>query len=162
MGELRTLPRIRVNTFDTTMSPPTNLQLVPKEAWIQLAIQALDSSQIFSLWSAVSAYNVPESSLWTWHAGTTPRRNYTPNLMKLTVTEEEAIKQYILKLDSRGFAPPLNAVWEMANKLLTEWWRDPVGINWPHSFIKCTPGLKTKYNQKLDYQHYKQEEPAII
>jgi len=30
--------------------------------------------------------------------------------MKLTVTEEEAIKRYILELDLRGFAPPLNAV----------------------------------------------------
>ena len=82
--------------------------------------------------------------------------------MKLTVTEEEAIKQYILELDSRGFAPLLNTVQEIANKLLAKRWRDPVGINWPYSFIKRTPGLKTKYNRKLDYQRYKQEEPAII
>ena len=37
-----------------------------------------------------------------------------------------------------------------------------MGINWLYSFIKRTPGLKTKYNRKLDYQRYKQEEPAII
>ena len=92
------------------MSPPTNLQLVPKETRIQLAIQALDSSQIFSLRSAASVYNIPESSLQTRRAGTTLQRNCTPNLIKLTVTKEEAIKQYILKLDSRGFAPPLNTV----------------------------------------------------
>ena len=71
--------------------------------------------------------------------------------MKLLGTEEEAIKQYILKLNLRGFAPLLNAVQEMANKLLAEWGRDPVSINWPCTFIKRTPGLKTKYNQKLDY-----------
>jgi hypothetical protein len=40
--------------------------------------------------------------------------------MKLLGTEEEAIKQYILKLDSRGFAPPLNAIREIANKLLAK------------------------------------------
>jgi hypothetical protein len=40
--------------------------------------------------------------------------------MKLTATEEEVIKQYILELDLRGFAPLLNAVQEMANKLLAE------------------------------------------
>ena len=78
-----------------------------------------------------------------------------PNLIKLTVTEEEAIKQYILKLDSRGFAPLLNTVQKMANKLLAEQWRDLIDINWPHSFIKRTPGLKIKYNWKLDYQYYK-------
>lgn len=50
----------------------------------------------------------------------------------------------------------------MANKLLAERWMDPVGINWPHSFIKRTPGLKTRYSRKLDYQRYKQEEPIII
>ncbi|KAF2178894.1 hypothetical protein K469DRAFT_802419 [Zopfia rhizophila CBS 207.26] len=37
-----------------------------------------------------------------------------------------------------------------------------VGMNWPHTFVKRTPGIQTKYNQKLDYQRYKQEEPAII
>ena len=71
------------------------------------------------------------------------------------MTEEEVIKQYILELDLRGFAPPLNTVQEMANKLLAERWRDLMGINWPYSFIKRTPGLKIKYNRKLDYQYYK-------
>jgi len=82
--------------------------------------------------------------------------------MKLTVTEEEAIKRYILELDLRGFAPPLNTIQEMANKLLAERWMDLVGINWLYSFIKRTLGLKIRYSQKLDYQHYKQEEPIII
>ncbi|KAF2181342.1 hypothetical protein K469DRAFT_713773 [Zopfia rhizophila CBS 207.26] len=41
--------------------------------------------------------------------GITSQHNTTPNSIKLTVSEEEAIKKYILKLDSREFAPPLNA-----------------------------------------------------
>ena len=45
------------------------------------------------------------------------------------MTKEEAIKQYILKLDLRGFTPPLNTIQEIANKLLAKQWRDPVGIN---------------------------------
>ena len=103
----------------------------------------------------MSAYNVPESSLRTQRARTTLRRDCTPNSIKLTITKEEAIKQYILKLDLRGFAPPLNTIQKMANKLLVKQWRDLVGINWPYSFIKYTLGLKTKYNWKLDYQCYK-------
>jgi hypothetical protein len=101
-------------------------------------------------------------SLQTRRAGTTSRRDTKPKLTKLTATEEEVIKQYILELDLRGFAPPLNTVREMADKLLAERQMDLVGINWPHSFVKCTLGIKTKYNQKLDYQCYKQEELAII
>ena len=50
----------------------------------------------------------------------------------------------------------------MTNKLLAKWGRDPVSINWLCTFIKHTPGLKTKYNWKLDYQCYKQEELVII
>ncbi|KAF2195541.1 hypothetical protein K469DRAFT_543555, partial [Zopfia rhizophila CBS 207.26] len=35
--------------------------------------------------------------------GTTSRRDTLPNKMKLTVSKEKAIKEYILELDSRGF-----------------------------------------------------------
>jgi hypothetical protein len=52
-----------------------------------------------------------------------------PNSIKLIVFEEEAIKKYIFELDLRGFAPPLNAVREMANKLLAKQGRDLIGIN---------------------------------
>jgi hypothetical protein len=40
------------------------------------------------------------------------------NRIKLTVSKEKAIKEYILNLNLKGFAPPLNAVREIANKLL--------------------------------------------
>ena len=142
--------------------PPTNLKSISQEARIQLAIQALDLGQIYGLRNAARIYNVPRSSLKTRRDGTTLRRDCTPNSMKLTVSEEEAIKKYILELDSRGFAPPLNAVREMANKLLAERGSGSIGINWPHTFVKRTPGIQTKYNRKLDYQHYRQEEPVII
>ena len=92
------------------MSPPTNILPVSREARIQLTIQALDTGQIYGLRHAARNFDVPFSSLQTRRAGTTSRRDTKPKSMKLTATEEEAIKQYILELDSRGFAPPLNAV----------------------------------------------------
>ena len=104
------MPRPRIKIFDTIMSPPTNLQSTSKEARIQLAIQALDTKQIYGVRRTARTFNVPLSSLQTRRAGTTPRRDTKPNSIKLTVTEEEAIKRYILKLDLRGFAPPLNAI----------------------------------------------------
>ena len=61
--------------------------------------------------------------------------------MKLTVTEESAIVQHVLDLDARGFPPTKDVVRDMANKLLAERHRDPVGKNWPDNFIKRTPEL---------------------
>jgi len=92
------------------MSPPTNILPVSREARIQLAIQALDTGQIYGIQHTARNFNVPFSSLQTRRAGTASQRDTKPKLIKLTVTEEEAIKQYILKLDLRGFAPPLNTV----------------------------------------------------
>ncbi|KAF2181336.1 hypothetical protein K469DRAFT_792424, partial [Zopfia rhizophila CBS 207.26] len=86
------------------------LESISREARIQLAIQALNLDQIHGLRNAARIYNVPKLSLKTRRDGTTSRRDTLPNKMKLTVSEEKAIKEYILKLDSRGFAPPLNAV----------------------------------------------------
>ena len=92
------------------MSLPTDLQSIPKEARIQLIIQALDTDQIFDFQPTARAFDVPFSSLQTRRAGITSRRDIKPNSMNLMATEEEAIKQYILELNSRGFAPPLNTI----------------------------------------------------
>ena len=104
------MPRLRVDIFDTTMSPPTNILPIPREVRIQLAIQALDTGQICGVRHAARNFNIPLSSLQTRRAETTSRRDAKPKSIKLTVTKEEAIKQYILELDSRGLASPLNTI----------------------------------------------------
>ena len=62
-------------------------------------------------------------------AGTAARRDCEPNLKKLTKPEEEVIVRHILDLDSRGFAPMLGAVRDMADKLLAERAARQVGKN---------------------------------
>ena len=47
--------------------------------------------------------------------------------MKLTLNEEGVILNYILDLDRRGFPPRLADVRVMADSLLAERGRDPVG-----------------------------------
>jgi hypothetical protein len=50
-----------------------------------------------------------------------------PNGLKLTRTKEQTIVQYILDFDSRGFAPQLCEVSDMADKVLGVRGSEPVG-----------------------------------
>ena len=57
------------------------------------------------------------------------QRDYTPNSRKLSLYKEEAIVQYILDLDSRGFSPQPRDVQEMADLLLAKRDASPIGKN---------------------------------
>ena len=65
-----------------------------------------------------------------------------PNLKKLTKLKEEVIVRHILDLDSRGFAPTLGAVKDMADKLLAARTAGQVSKNWPANFVNQTIKLK--------------------
>ena len=98
---------------------PTNAQSTQKEAQIQLALQAIKQDTTLSVRRAAAIYNVPKSTILRRRARTTLRRDYTPNSMKLLKSEEEAIVQYILDLDTQGFPPQLATIRDMADSLLT-------------------------------------------
>jgi hypothetical protein len=72
------------------------------------------------------------------------------------------IVAHILDLDERGWAPRLAAVKDMADCLLAERHRDPVGQNWAASFVKRRPELKVKFNRKYDYRRALCEDPEVI
>ncbi len=76
----------------------------------------------------------PEVHLVAGSLENSSRRDCTPNSMKLLPTEEEAIVGHVLDLDARGFPPRLAAVKDMADSLLAERHRDPVGQNWAKTF----------------------------
>ena len=107
-------------------------------------------------------YNVPEATLRRRRAGTASRRDTMPNSTKLLPIEESSIVDFVLELDSRGFAPPVNAVREMANKLLAARGLGEVGKNWPTNFVNRHDAITMKFNRKIDYKRYKQEELEII
>jgi hypothetical protein len=67
---------------------------------------------------AAAAFNVTHQRLSDRLHGISSRAQTQPNCQKLTATEEQTIIQYILDLDSRGFAPRLCEVADIANKLL--------------------------------------------
>jgi hypothetical protein len=133
-----------------------------QEGRILLAIQAIKQGQIQSLRAAAASYDVNYSSLYYRFHGMTPRRDSTPNSRQLSPYEEEAIVQYILDLDSRGFPPRPRDVREMADPLLIERDASPVGKNWTTNFINRRPEIKSKFNRKYDYQRAQCEDPVII
>jgi hypothetical protein len=137
------------------------MQSIHKEGQISLAIYSIDQAQIQSERSAAKAYDVPRTALQRRRAGISARRDCEPNSKKLTKLEESVIVEHILDLDSRGFSPKLNAVADIANKLLAERAIGKVGIRWPSNFIKRTPQLKTRFNRKYYYQRAKCKDAEV-
>ena len=111
------------------MSQQRNVQKTYTEGEIHIAISDIASKQIQSVRRAAAVYRVPRSTLQDRRAGTRPRRDCELNTKRLTKLEEEAIVQRIIKEGLRSI-PPLKAqVQDIANRLLREHSRKPVGKN---------------------------------
>jgi hypothetical protein len=144
------------------MPQPTQAQSSNQEGRILLAIDAIKNGHLKSIRQAAASYDVPRATIQRRIHGMTPRRDSTPNLQKLTPYEESALVQYILDLDSRGFPPRPQDVQEMADLLLSERGKSPVGKNWATNFIKRRTEIKAKFSRKYDYKRAKCEDPKII
>lgn len=94
--------------------------------------------------------------------GRTTRSDKTNGSPTLTLDEEEAIVQYILDLDSRGFSPRRCDVEDMANLLTAKRNSRRVGKNWTDRFIKRRSELQTRFTRVYDYQRALQEDPNVL
>src|SRR4051794_31698180 len=127
------------------MAPPKQAKSSDQEGRIDLAIQALELGQFESIRAAAESYDIKWERLRDRLNGIPARRDCAPNTRKLTSYEEEAIVQYILDLDSRGFPPRPRDVQEMADLLLAERDASPVGKNWATNFINRRPEIQSKF-----------------
>jgi helix-turn-helix, Psq domain/Tc5 transposase DNA-binding domain len=123
-----------------------------QEARIILAIKAICTTKKLSRLCAARIYNVPYSTLTDRMNGCTVRAELQPPTKKLTQLEEESLSLYILDLDSRGFAPWLASVEDMANYLLETRREKRVGKLWAHRFVQRRLELKTRFNRVYDFQ----------
>lgn len=133
-----------------------------QEARIILAIEAIRTTKKLSRLCAARIYNVPYSILTDRMNGRTVRAELRPPTTKLTQLEEESLSLYILDLDSRGFAPRLADVEDMANYLLETRRGKRVGKLWAHRFVRRRPELKTRFNRVYDFQRALCEDPVLI
>jgi hypothetical protein len=138
------------------------MSIQTKEARIILAIEAIRISKRMSRRRAAKLYKVPETTLRDRINGVVEKANVRPPMQKLTTTEEDAIVQYILDLDSRGFPPRLDGVEDMANLLLATRQARPVGKLWAHRFVQRRPELKTRFSRAYDFQRALCEDPVLI
>jgi Tc5 transposase DNA-binding domain/helix-turn-helix, Psq domain len=138
------------------------MEIQTKEARIILAIKAIRSSKTINSRSAAKLYRVPRSTLLDRMAGRTSRDETRSNCHKLSTLEEEVLVQYILDLDSRGFAPRLAGVEDMANYILESRGGERVGKLWAHRFVQRQPALKTRFNRVYDFQRALCEDPELI
>ena len=111
-------------------SQPPIMEIQTQEARIILAIEAILLSRKLSCCSAAKIYKVLESTLRDRMASRTTRRESSANCHKLTKLEEEVIVQRILDMDTRGFAPWLAGVGDMANFILKSQGGECVGTRW--------------------------------
>jgi hypothetical protein len=97
------------------MPQQQNAQLSNREGRIQLTLSAYNQRQFQSRQLAAEAFRVPLATLARRY-NRIPHRLDTRNARhKLTATEEQTIVRYILNLDSRGFAPQLCEVADIAD-----------------------------------------------
>jgi hypothetical protein len=115
------------------------MEIQTQEARIILAIEAIRTSKSLSRRKAAKIYNVPESTLRDRMTGRTPLNERRPAVHKLTKLEEEVIVQKILEMDSRGFAPRLASVEDMANFILESRGGRRVRKLWAHRFVQRRP-----------------------
>lgn len=94
------------------------MEIQTQEARIVLAIEAIRISKNLGIKTAAKLYKVPKSTLTDRINGRTPRAESRPTNTNLTPIKEEVMIQYILDLDTRGFAPRLASVEDIANYML--------------------------------------------
>ena len=94
------------------MAKPSN------ESQITLAVQAIQKDPKLSVRRAASIFNVPRSTLFDRMKGIRAVQDTRSVRHRLTELEENVIVIYIIDLDSRGFAPRIPDVEDIANVIL--------------------------------------------
>ena len=138
------------------------MSVITKEAKIILAIEAIRTSKRLSRRKAAKLCGVPFSTLNDRMNGHLPLPERRPANIKLSKLEEEVIIRNILELDSRGFAPRIAGVEDMANYILESRGGKRVGGRWAYRFVQRQPALKTRFNRVYDFQRVLCEDPELI
>lgn len=141
-------------------------QFSQKEARLLLAKHSIQNHQVSSIKKTAFLYDVPRTTLRDRLQGTRPQNEANARKRKMLPSEEQALVNWILDLDRRGFPAYIINIRDMANTLLAERGQNPppipVGKNWAPRFINSHHELKMKWNRKFNSQRAKCEDPKTI
>ena len=148
------------------MPSTPRLQSPQKEGRLLLAKQTLQQNHISSVRKAAKSYDIPRTTLRDRLSGASSRSASNSQKRKLKPSEEQALVEWILSLDQRGFPPQIIDVRRMADSLLAARGQNPppqpLGKCWVSRFINNHPELQTKWNRKFHSQRAKCEDPRTI
>ena len=154
------------SSIKSIMVSQHNVQKLRQEGRITLARRSIQNNQISSVRRAAVLYDVPQTSLVRRVNGIVPLTEFNAKKRKLQPSEEQALVEWALELNRRGFPPYIIDLRRMADTLLTARGQNPppqpVGKNWVSRFINAQPELQTKWNRKFHSQRAKCEDPKII
>jgi hypothetical protein len=132
---------------------------------MQMAVSAYKEKKIKSKQKAAGVFGVSRTTLRARLDGRKSRSETRANGHKLTNSEEDVLVKKLLDADKRGFSIRSEFLRQMAETLLRDRTRNAtatLGVNWPYTFTKRRPELRTRYNRRITYQRAKQEDPKVI
>src|SRR4051794_5085466 len=138
------------------------MQDLSKERRVVLAINVVRSNPRFSIRRAAKFYDIPATTIRRRMAGKPSKADKANGKPTLTTAEEDAIVQYVLDLDSRGFSPRRADVQDMADLLMAKRGARRVGKCWTDRFVARRPELRTRFSRPYDYQRALQEDPHVL
>ena len=137
-----------------------------QEGRLLVSINAYKQGQFPSFRKATSTYNVARTTAQQRVKGIQPKRGSIALNRRLTATQEESLKQWILSMDWRGMPPRIAIIWQMAGLLAAQHTGpatiQPIGEKWVYNFVKRHNNLQAKFNRKYNYQYAKCKDPILI
>jgi hypothetical protein len=144
------------------MPPQRRLQSQSDEAKVIMAKSAIEQDQFTSNRGAAKHYKVNKDTLRNRRTGKPARQDCVPNLKVLTELEEKVLIKHALDVDSRSFQLNYDLLRDIADKFLADRGSRRVGVNWPATFVRRVPELKSRVNRRYDYQRALNEDPQVI
>jgi hypothetical protein len=135
INTLRFSPTFPTHQLYNVLSLQPRMSEQSKEAHIILTIKALRENPKLKCKVVARSFRVPESTLHSRINGHLTLSERRLAMQKMTDLEEQVILKRILDLDSRGFAPQIAGVEDMANFILKSQGKERVGQHWARRFI---------------------------
>ena len=135
-----------------------------KESLIAAALHDIETGKKPSIRAAVEHYGLKYETLCDRKRGAQNRFASHEDQQNLTIVEEQAIKDWVEKVDGFGWPPRIEYVRHMALGFIrSHGIRNPtLGKNWITRFLDRHPDLASRFTNRLDKQRAYANNPEIL